>query len=208
MNLDQYTNDAICRSMGAPGFVEPGWSPPTLRLLLKPSFHPEVCVTVTGSDGGLSVVALAESFWRQAVPCELPTFRERLFLAAPVVGRWFSDFSVALAADRDPEGRLVCLDGMGVACCPLDPSGVEQLDCHPYRPAVSRFASSVILAAWQSCGDAGVRNALAACSEYVRLKLPREPEIVPPKLFRIGVLGTPDNRADFLKQLQQRGGRA
>jgi hypothetical protein len=208
MNFDQYTNDAICRAMGRPAFVEPAWSPRTLRLLLKPSFHSEVCVTIAVNDCGMSVVAFAEGFGRQSVPCELPTFREHGLLAASVVEQLVANFNAALAADRNREGRMVCIDGMGVACCLVDPNGVEQFSCHPYRPEVARFVSSCIQAAWQECRNPGVRNALAACGDYVGLKLPRDPEVVPPKLFRIGVLGTPHDRADFLKQLHERTGRA
>lgn len=205
MTLDQYTADAICRSMGLAGFIEPTWAPPTLRLVLKPSFHPEACITVAGNDAELSVVALAESLWGQGIPCELPTFRERTFLAAPDAQRMYSDFSTAFAADQAPDGRVVCLDGMPVNFCLLDSDGVRQFACSPHRPEVSALVSSVIHAAWHSCKGAGVRNALADCGNYVGLELPREPEATPPKMFRVAVIGTPDNRAAFFEELQERG---
>lgn len=204
MNLDQYTDDAICRSMGLPAFIEPDWSPLVLRLLLKPSFHPEVCVTLAGADAVLSVVALVESLWSQSIPCELPTFRERSLVAPQLAHQLYSGFSTAFEADRDPEGRMVCVDGMPLTCCLLDSAGMRQFACNPYRPAASAFVASLIHAAWQACSGAGVRNALANCGKYVRLELPREPEVAPPKMFRIAVLGTTDNRADFFEKLQQK----
>jgi hypothetical protein len=99
---------------------------------------------------------------------------------------------------------MVCIDGMPVNCCLLDNAGIRQFGCSPYRPAVSAFVTSVIHAAWHSCENAGVRNALADCGKYVGLELPREPEAAPPKMFRIAVLGTPDNRAAFFEELQKR----
>ncbi len=208
MNVDQYTPDAICRSMGLNVFIDPDWSPPTLRLLLKPSFHPEVCVTLVGEDGDLSVVALAESFWRQSVPCALPTFRDQALLAAPVAHQLYSDFSTAFVVDQTPEGRMVCIDGMPLNCCVLDNTGIRQFACNPYRTVVSAFIASMIHAAWQACSDPGVRNGLADCGRYVGLDLPREPEAAPPKLFRVAVLGTTYNRADFFEKLQQKKGGA
>ena len=70
MHLEHYTADAICQAMGLPGFVEESWTQcdgPTLRLLLKPSFHPELCLTLFREKEStrLSVVALAERFWTQ-----------------------------------------------------------------------------------------------------------------------------------------------
>ncbi|MBL8797012.1 MAG: hypothetical protein JNM56_24130 [Planctomycetia bacterium] len=135
----------------------------------------------------------------------LPTFRERTFLAALDAQRMYSDFSTAFAADQAPDGRMVCIDGMPVNCCLLDDAGVRQFACNPYRPVVSALVLSVIHAAWHSCKNPGVRNALADCGQYVRLELPREPAAAPPRMFRIAVLGTPDNREAFLEELQERG---
>ena len=99
---------------------------------------------------------------------------------------------------------MVCVDGMPVNFCLLDDAGVRQFACSPYRPAVSALVSSIIHAAWHSCKNAGLRNALADCGKYVGLELPREPEATPPMMLRIAVLGTPVNRAAFLEELQKR----
>ena len=204
MDLKQYTPDAICRSMGMPGFVEPGWSPPTLRILLMPSFDPEVCLTLTGGvDARLSVVALAEMLWRQPVPRSLPTWSEQVTVPMSVVSELTTDFDAALIAERDAKGHMVCADGMPVACL-LKSEDLEEFACNPYRPPVTRFVSSFIRAAWQSCRDAGVRNSLAVCGRYVGLALPVDTQLPAPDLARIMVLGTPEERANYFGQLQER----
>ncbi len=210
MDPAQYTPDAICRSMGLPAFVESGRSPPMLRLLLMPSFEPEVCVTLAGpaASARLSVVALAEMLWRQAAPCPLPAWLDQAALPAPVFAQALAGFGAALAADCQPDGRMVCLDGMPIAACLLTGAGPEQFSCSPYRPAVSAFVSSLVRLAWESCPAAGVRNALAACGRYVRLDLPRVPAPSVPELFRVAVLGTPDARTEFFGLLPPRGGTA
>jgi hypothetical protein len=199
MDVSQYTPDAICRSMGLTAFVEPGWSPVTLRLLLKPSFDPEVCVTLTdsGEPARLSVVALSEMLGRQPAPCVLRAWREQVAMPSSAFGEAVAGFGAALAAERQTEGRMVCLDGMPVAGCLLSGAGLEQFACSPYRPAVSAFLSSLVQVAWESCRRAGVRNALAACGRYVGLDLPRESVPPVPELFRVAVLGMPEARAEY-----------
>ncbi|KYF50419.1 hypothetical protein BE04_26595 [Sorangium cellulosum] len=80
MLTERYTADAICNAMGLPAFIDPGLSLPALRLLLMPSFDPEVCITLTGAAGDerLSVVALTESLWQQAAPRRLSVWREHV----------------------------------------------------------------------------------------------------------------------------------
>ncbi len=206
MNPAHYTPDAICHSMGLPAFIEPEWSPPTLRLLLKPSFDPEVCITLAGpaDNAQLSVVALTEMLWRQPGLCVLAARRERADLPAPLFDQAIAGFDGALAADRLSDERMMCLDGMPVAACLLTGVGLEQFACSPYRPEVSEFVASLTLMAWENCRTAGVRNALAACGRYVGLDLPQEPVPPTPELACVAVIGTPDARAEFFGQLQQR----
>jgi hypothetical protein len=207
MNPAQYTDEAICRSMGLAAFVEPAWSPPTLRLLLKPSFDPEVCATLIApaESARLSAVVLAEMLWRQPFPRVLPAWREQAALSATVFAGIAARFASALAADRQPEDRVVCLDGMPVAACLLSSTGLEQFGCSPYRREVSAFVSSLVRVAWESCRTPWVREGLAACGRYVGLDFPREPVPPAPQRLRMAVLGTPDARADFFGRLQSRG---
>ncbi|WP_437939264.1 hypothetical protein [Sorangium sp. So ce341] len=207
MLTEQYTADAICSAMGLPAFIERSLPLPALRLLLMPSFDPEVCITLAGAAGDerLSVVALTESLWQQAAPRRLSAWREHVELSTDAVVHSFADFGAAVAANREVTGRIACIDGMPVEGCSITGTGVERIACHPYRPAVSGFVSKLIRLAWESCSGPGVRNGLAACARYVGVNLP--PEATPPAVARsrVVILGGSDDRADLLEQLARRG---
>lgn len=207
MLTEQYTADAICNAMGLPAFIERGLPLPALRLLLMPSFEPEVCITLTGAagDARMSVIALTESFWRQPAPCRLSAWRELTEVSASAIADSLADFAAALAATREEAGRMVCIDGMPVEGCHMIETGVERIACHPYRPAVSGFVSKLIRLAWESCSGAGVRNGLAACARYVGTNFPLaelEPAV---ERSRVLILGNADDRADLLEQLARHG---
>ncbi|MFO0757002.1 MAG: hypothetical protein U0359_10940 [Byssovorax sp.] len=60
--------------MGLGRFV-PTATENVLRLLCRPSFHPEVCVTLTPNE--IVAVALQSSLWREPVPARMPEVSER-----------------------------------------------------------------------------------------------------------------------------------
>jgi len=121
MRLEDYTADAICRAMDLAGFIEESWmqsESPTLRVVLKPSFHPELCVTVGRcSDAAmLSAVALIESFWLQGSDAYLPRESEQVSLPVSVFDEVVALFSTAHNS-FDPKRSYVCADGMGSESC-------------------------------------------------------------------------------------------
>jgi len=207
MLTEQYTADAICNAMGLPVFIDQELPLPTLRLLLMPSFDPEVCITLVGAAGEarISVIALAESLYRQRSPCRLPAWKEEADVSASVIADIFQKFAAAVAAQRETTGRMVCIDGMPVDGYCIAGTGVERIACHPYRPAVSGFVSRLLRVAWEACAGAGVRNGLAACARYVGQNFPLE--ALPPiaERSRVLILGTSEDRADLLEQLGRRG---
>lgn len=209
MQSEQYTSDAICRSMGLCSFIDPSWSCPTLRVLFKPSFHPEVCITLARlpESSWLSVVALTEMLWRQPSPCRLLEVSEEAGLSLADFDLIRADFEAAVD-DRDRHGRSVVLDGMNVESCYAVDRGLRQFaeNVYSYRPAVRAFVSRLINRAWECCQLAQMRNALAACARYVGDDYPSEPEPPVAPGTRILVLGTPENRAEFFQQLRDAGG--
>ncbi len=207
MLMEQYTADAICRAMGLPSFIDRALPLPALRLVLKPSFDTELCLTLSSAGDGaqLSVIALAEAFGQQPGPCRLPAWKESTTITATAFAECLVDFAAAVAADRETTGRMVCMDGMSMDGCLITEAGVERLACPTYRPAVSRFVSQLIRLAWESCSGAGVRNRLAACARYVGVEYPRE--ALPPfaARSRVLILGASEDRADLLQQLGEHG---
>jgi hypothetical protein len=206
VQLSRYTADAICHSMGLDAFEPAG--PPCVRVLLKPSFHPEVCVTVAEAADAravLSVVALPEMLSRQTFPRRLPELREEVGVSADVSAEAIAGFSAAFA-DRDDDSRRLCLDGMGVECCRLTAGGVERFAGHVYSPTVSAFVGRLVWWAWVSCRAPGVRNALAECALYMGAEYPRQSDPERPPTRWLVVLGTPEARAGYFEALRSRGG--
>jgi hypothetical protein len=128
---------------------------------------------------------------------------EHAEIPAELFDKLLPQFAAALAADRDPHGRLVTLDGMPIACCLVTSDGVEQFATSPYRPAVSSLVSHAIGLAWNSCSNSRVRNALAACARYVDDEFRHEALPPQPDPSRILIVGHSEDRTDLLRQLEE-----
>ncbi|MCP4829608.1 MAG: hypothetical protein GY889_12125 [Proteobacteria bacterium] len=204
MQLEQYTPDAICNAMCIGPLVDPSWSGGTLavRLLLKPSFHPEACITITQSedDATLSVSVLAKMLWREDYPCRLPAYHDDSVLTKAQFTR-LAQYHHEAVTDPDAQ-RTVCLDGMGVNCAWTTADGNNQLQSHIVDDSLRTFAAQMIDQAWQTSGNAGVRNGLAECARYVGAEYPLDPIPSKPTLFRLGVFGTPDDVDDYFRALK------
>ena len=209
MHTDQYTADIICRSMGLLGFFEESWSTSAtavLRLLLKPSFDPEVCITLSsfGSSANLCVIALSEMLWRQPGPCRLAEHREEVVVDPNILNDMVTNI-LAAHAESCAQGRFVCLDGMGSECCYVRAGHVLRFVQHVSRPSIVQLVVRVIDLAWQSCHDPFVKNALVRCAKYVDMDYALETEPVAPRVTRLLVLGSPDDRAEYLDLIRRRG---
>ena len=199
MDPKHYTADAICQAMGFPGFVDPALPSPSIRLLLKPSFDPEVCVTLSagGDRPRLSVVAFTTMFWHHPGPVPYaPAAREEVVIPRDVTTDLWGRFAAAHDAAHEMAGRMVCIDGMPVECVAVENGEARRFAESPYRPAVAEFVSRSIWWAWTACRVPRVRNALAACARYVGKDYPREVVPEAPAPVRIMVLGTVENRAE------------
>jgi hypothetical protein len=207
MLVEQYTSDAICRAVGLSSFIERTLPLPALRLVLMPSFDCEVCITLSSAagDARLSVIALAESLWRQPAPCRVSAWKESVAISASAFVECLADFTAAVAADQETTGRMVCMDGMSLDSCLITEADVKRIVCHPYRPPVSRFVSNLIRLSWESCSGAGVRSGLAACARYVGVKYPREALPLFAERSRLVILGASEDRTDLLQQLGEHG---
>jgi hypothetical protein len=187
--------------MGFDSFIDPAWDANTfaLRLVLKPSFHPEFCLTVIGapSNSEMAAVCLTEMFWQQASPRQLPAFNEKRRVQNGMIRRVES---LCSAINTDAE-RPICLDGMGMNAVWTLNGELIRFDSHVYAETVSRFVSTLLELAWGTFITAGIRNGIANCGRYIGLEYPLEPE--PKKPEQLLVLGNPDNVADYFEQLRK-----
>src|SRR5689334_6957557 len=76
MHFVEYTPENICKALGLPAFVpevEEGWA---ARILLKPSFHVEVCITfvVTGDVSRVEIRVPSKQVGLQWLHHRVPVF--------------------------------------------------------------------------------------------------------------------------------------
>lgn len=210
MQSASYTSQNIARALGLDGFENDdrlAVSRQALRLLLLPSFHPELCVSFTrsGADVELSVVAAKEQIWHQAGPS--PKATTTCVAIAPVTSAQL-DVLAALArnAAAAPAQAVVVIDGMTVHTvmrvdqqCELDlKTNVGK------RSAYAEFVAQALKLAWNAVTDARVKNALRAAGSYVGLVL--QEQALPPEkpTIRTVVLGTEEEAAQLLRALKRK----
>lgn len=190
--------------LGIAGLVEPTWrgsGATHLRLLLMPSFHGEVCITFSVSDGAESVLVVAAERPRHDPLRPLlqrGRYAENASLPTGASAALIEQFLPARQA-YDPEKDRRILDGMAAACVLAQPSGEEILNCHAWNNRlVFRFLGEAISAAWQACVKPEVKNALADAGTYVDVKLPMQELPTEPQRSNIVVLGDNEDHGELL----------
>jgi hypothetical protein len=208
MRLEDYTADAICRTMSLPAFIETHWTGsdvPTLRVVLTPSFHPELCMTFSRNDdsASLSVIALAERFWAQRSEVYLPRDREEVHLPLGTFEDAVTLFQLAHSA-FDPDRRYVCCDGMGSESCLVSRAVTQRLHAHVSEQAdTGRLVARLIDLAWTGCHLPRVRNALAKVARYLSVEYPLQDVPPAPRVTRLAVLGTAQERHEYFEMLRR-----
>ncbi len=153
MNPQHYTSDAICQAMQLGAFVDPSWagaSSSVLRVVLTPSFHPEVCLTMVERPDSvlLSVVALNEQLWSHPAEVFRATSREEAKLSGDVFSELARRFETAVNS-AGPVRRYVCIDGMGSETCLMVAGSGKQLRAHVSSPDLNQFVSRWLEVAWR-----------------------------------------------------------
>lgn len=195
--------------MGLTGFIETSWSEseqPFLRVVLTPSFHPEVCITVApgANVASLSVIALAEHLWAQKADVYLPHNDERFEITKDAFEDLVVLFKAAYAA-FDPNPGFGCLDGMGSESCLVSRSDSKRLRAHvSEQQETGKFVVRLVDIAWNGCQNPRVRNALAGTARYLGTKYPLDPLPETTPVTRLAILGSPEERHDFLEMLKSR----
>ena len=210
MQSANYTSENICRALGLGGFAN-DWqlakADQCIRVLLKPSFDREVCISVLCNAGtvSLSVVAAVSQIWLQEWPVPQLTQVEQAegILSEQQYTRFLSLLN--LAAEPTQASRVVVLDGMQAhSVLRAGGKGKSNLDQNVGGNASYRaFVAEVIEQAHGVLGTPSIRNALADAGRYVGLRIPIE--VVPPAkdVVHTLVLGNKEETAQLLVALRK-----
>jgi hypothetical protein len=203
MKTDAYTPEAICKSMGIASFERDPCcisAAEAVRLLLKPSFHPEICITF--ADGKVSVVSARAMIWRQFEPSPMVTDRAE--------GTVEADAQAGLLTSMIPLAHPGAVSGIAIDGMPVDllhfqgGSIVLSVEGNGGRQGdFSAFVALAICTAWECVSNPYCRNALAEAAEYVGKSLPREKESVRKQTIETMVLGPEEDRAQLLEALRK-----
>jgi hypothetical protein len=211
MSLEAYTANNICISMGLSGFAEESLLSGKygiLRTLLTPSFHPEICITIQENDttAAVSVTSLKEKFWGQSMArgVVLPHFTEDSSLSNDQFNALAASFADAFSASKlERKRNVIHFDGIGVESLLYKNGSAERFkESATYHPSIHLFTINLIQTAWESCKNPILKNALARAAIYVDLKLPKLDEPPQPSVMNILVLGSKEERQEYLDALQ------
>lgn len=212
MQVANYTSENIVRALGLEGFAndhELALADESIRLLLLPSFHGEICLSFVkrGSECKLSVVVAREQIWLQSWPIPKPVATAAT--DEPVAQELFHKIASALrlVGDSKPLG-VVILDGMRVHAV-LRSNQQCQLNINENvgeRLGYSEFVAFALTEAWQAVALPVVRNALRNAAEYVGIELLEEPEPAEKVMVRTVVLGPEDLTAKILDSFKRHHG--
>ncbi|MTW11607.1 hypothetical protein GM658_13460 [Pseudoduganella eburnea] len=208
-----YTSENICRALGLGGFAN-DWqlagADECIRVLLKPSFHREICISVLCIAGtvSVSVVAAVSQIWLQDWP--LPQLTQVEQEAGILPDLQFARLSslLDLAAEPPQTPRFVVIDGMTAhSIHRKNRSGKVNVDQNVASDEKYKsFVAEVIKQTHSATGHPGIRNALADAGRYVGLQIPVE--AVPPakEIVRTIVLGGEDETSQILEALRKQHG--
>ncbi len=181
MQSKDYTAENICKAMGLAGFSnDPTFEDhqSVIRLLLMPSFHPELCLTLAANEREaiLSIIALTDQFYRRPDPAwSLPIYSEKIEVSWSEFEKLF-DTARALAHNQQLAETARGLDGMSFSCLIRDGDKVwlfEKIYVSKGQAPAS-FVGVVLLSAYEHVQKPECRNAIAQVGYYVSRGLPFE----------------------------------
>jgi hypothetical protein len=208
MRLEDYTADALCRAMALPGFRDEqalSQGGEGLRLLLMPSFHPEVCITVVGGrDSAVEVRALGQMFWNMGVPSHHPPlYVDSVKIPPATAAALDSDIRSAAASAENRKDLYVTIDGMGTTGILRTSEGTTvEFEANvgtskAFRERVGNFLRGIhVLLPSGRC-----RDAVADAGHYVDLELCIGDLPPDPNVSNILLLGSADDKNDLATRL-------
>lgn len=204
MRLEDYTNDNICTALGI-GPFHPIGAEPVIRLLLKPSFHPETCITL--EPRRLYLAALETLLWHQESPRHMQGYTETIEPAEGVFGEMRALFEQAADENGGDTKKWITVDGMPVSAVLVDGKYHRVFHGNPHDNKQTDFVARMIRFAHTAAETAYLRNRIAWCGWYVGEKFAEEPEAYRPQVSRMMVLGEAEARAEYFEMLRNKYGK-
>lgn len=200
MMAEQYTDDAACFAMGL-GQLVPTSADGVVRLVCRPSFHPEVCITLTSKE--VVAVALRSSLRKEPTPARMPELSEAATLPDGDFDSVCDAFGQALVESHRPPKWVVIADGMDASAVRVRQGQVERFSGHAVNDEESRFVRLVLTLALSRMKSPELCNRISWCGRYLtphdaqEFPVTEEPSLPSPKVCRVLVIGAPEDRADF-----------
>jgi hypothetical protein len=216
MNFSDYTPDRICQALGLPDFaLDPTlWSgPPAIRFLLKPSFDPELCVTVALSTDQalLQIAALADqlwtAIWNGPSPSRRPAFVVETHeistaFAQELVSNTMSSLATLRGAQSPP--KYVVLDGMPLSYVRIQNGEADEGDGNASAGELGSIVAEYVELAFAYATDFVCRRALSSAGRYVGLELPEPDAGQSQSPLKLLVLGDKPDTDDVINALRAR----
>lgn len=215
MNIEDYTPNNICKALGIQGFTQDTVfdnSEQAFRLLLCPSFDPEICITFWRSENHhvLEVHSCLEKLWGQSsliIPGKF-IFEGKLILDREFEAIFqLTQNSVETISRTDLLKNQVMCDGMGFDCFVKNGGESWSVSGNAYSelPELS-FVNKVLEFCWAKMDGSRIKNAVADAARYKEIDFPKQEVLDPPDKTNLYVLGNQDEREEFLKMLWKADG--
>ncbi|ESQ76834.1 hypothetical protein [Asticcacaulis sp. AC402] len=203
MRTEAYTPDAICESLGVGKFDLPwqkGQPWKQLRILLCPSFGPEVFLNLWEADGKAMarVVVGRTQIWNLPSPGRVTSDHSVNELTDTTFDQIERHFRLALV---EPSPSVVTIDGMRVHILLKSAMSTIQIKDNPGRSKLGEYLAATIERLYYSTNNQRCRNGLAQAGSYVEMKLASTPEKDLEEVSTIMVVGAPDEQAEMLEAI-------
>ncbi|MGI9410686.1 MAG: hypothetical protein ACR2OV_11470 [Hyphomicrobiaceae bacterium] len=177
MPLDGQTPDEVCQALGLPGFVTewmPGMPRQELRVLLLPTFHPEICMEFCENEGTTMVtVTCAKS---KISPFEPPSPALVDQDSGALVDTSIAELEASLRnALIEPDALTQGRDGMDINIFwrTLRAGLIVQFANSSQHPVLGAFVAQLIPQAYLAIKCSACKDSLAEAGVYVELDLGR-----------------------------------
>ena len=208
MHTKEYHLENICRCLGLPGFdSDPALAAAdrAVRLLLLPSFDPEVCITISETAGNITVAIIAarSMIWHKLELGYVLTHQNQFgmddHLARPLLD------DLRTATENHKEGQFFVIDGMPTHGVFFEKGQkARSFESNLGMPdELSHCTGRMVTMLRDQANVVPCKNALARLGKYLGLDLPEiKPDTDGKATVSTLVLGPAEERAELMQALR------